>query len=157
MAVPQEGSGAAFLSVIPLPARAFRAILHAVRKTLLTFLVLCAVSGHAQKRPSKPKPEPKPAPEISASFSKLALKALLAIQRQRGDDSQLVDAAMVDLQAEVSNEAEKGIVWHLGLIEFYHSRHVIDEGACIFAWSPRLRALSAEIPKECAAPVTARP
>lgn len=135
-----------------------------MRKTLAAILLFCAMLGFAQKPkatdpgcpgcPAKGYPSAsKTPPEISAAFSKAVVKALLTIQRDANKD--LVDAAMVDVEAEASNYAEKGLVFNVALAEFRH--HTLtttyahsDETACFAAWLPRLRALSADLPKECA-------
>jgi hypothetical protein len=104
----------------------------------------------------------KAATRISAAFSKAAIKALFTISRNA--NKQLVDAAMVDLDAAGSTDAENS----LGMqIEIFASVYAAQEGArqaereaggnpganeghtCIGAWVPKLRILSAEIPKEC--------
>ena len=110
-------------------------------------ILFCSVLGYAQKL--TPKHAPKPTrPEISAAFSKAAVKAQLTIQRSA--DNKLVDAAMVDMEAEASDQAEKEIAFHVGFIEFDHYRkEATGESACIIAWLPRLRALSAGTPNEC--------
>ncbi|HEU0046035.1 MAG TPA: hypothetical protein VFQ43_00355 [Nitrososphaera sp.] len=104
----------------------------------------------------------KAAPQIGAAFSKAAIKALFTIGRNA--NKQLIDAAMVDLDAAGSTDAENS----LGMqIETFASMYEAQERAlnaereaggnpganeghaCIGAWVPKLRALSSEIPKEC--------
>ena len=103
---------------------------------------------------------------VSAVFSKAAIKALLTIGRN--SNKQLVDAAMVDLEAMGSSRAEHSVTHEIevfqavydireagrqsdleaGLYSEANQAHDKDH-TCVVAWLPKLRALSAEIPKQC--------
>lgn len=117
-----------------------------MRKTILAVL-FCSMLGYAQK------PSPKTAsPRISAAFSRAATKALLTIEGTH--NKQLLDAAMIDLSAAHSTQAELRIVWHIQIFEEIYSIHDMGGGhdedrACTIAWLPKLRARSAEVPKQC--------
>jgi hypothetical protein len=103
---------------------------------------------------------------VSAAFSKAAIRALLTIDRN--SNKQLVDAAMVDLQAIGSTRAERSVTHEIEVFEEVHEirektrQSALEAGlyseaneahdgdhACIAAWLPKLRALRADIPKQC--------
>lgn len=91
-------------------------------------------------------------PRISATFSKAAVRALSTIDSTR--NKQLLDAAMIDLSTAQSTHTELQVVWHIQLFEEIHRLHDAAAGhdedrTCIIAWLPKLRGLSAEIPKQC--------
>jgi hypothetical protein len=91
-------------------------------------------------------------PKIGAAFGKTAVKALLTIEGTR--DKQLIDAAMIDLSAAHSTHAELKLVWHVQLFQQIYAIHEMAGGheedqGCLVAWLPKLRALSADIPKQC--------
>ncbi|MGB7602737.1 MAG: hypothetical protein WBM24_20715 [Candidatus Sulfotelmatobacter sp.] len=120
-------------------------------------LLFCVVLAHTQTRHA-PKA---PTPEISATFSKAAVKALVTIQGT--DDERLVDAAMIEERAEQSGINEQLVGFNIELFKVakHQGRKLIELGAdpgvdteeneskCVAAWLPNLRALSKAMPKEC--------
>ena len=108
----------------------------------MLFVAACAVAQNGKSAN----------PKIGAAFGKAAVKALLTIEGTR--DKQLIDAAMINLSAAHSTHAELKVVWHVQLFQQIYSIHEMARGhdedqGCIIAWLPKLRALSAEIPKQC--------
>ena len=130
-----------------------------MRKTLIAIL-FCSVLGYAQKPTPKPAPKLAP-PEISTTFSKAAVKALLTIQRT--SDERLVDAAMIEESAEESGVNEKLIGFYIEAFKVgkHTGEKLIELGAdpgvdteeneskCVVAWLAKLRALNKAMPKEC--------
>src|ERR1700722_8909358 len=100
-----------------------------------------------------------PKATLSAPFSKAAIKALLTIGRN--SDKQLVDAAMVDLQATSLSSAERAVTHQIEVFQAVYDigeagrLSTIEAGdysaastmhdkdhACVATWVPKLRALS---------------
>jgi hypothetical protein len=141
---------------------------------LVALLPLGVASGQS---PATPK-STQAAPKISVAFSKVAMKALLTIERT--NDKELVDAAMIELAGAGSNHTELSVAHDIAVFEAIYairemgrqssleaeraeseadlryittdpkSSHAHDgDYACVAAWLPRLRALSAVTPKQC--------
>lgn len=114
-------------------------------------LVVCAAgqSGDTAAKPTTPK---NAGPKIGAAFAKAAVKALLTIDGTR--DKPLVDAAIIDASAEQSTQAELRVVWHIQLFQQIYALNDLvgdhyEDQRCIVAWLPKLRGLSAEVPRQC--------
>ncbi len=126
-----------------------------IRVTLTKFgvLLLLAACAVAQNGDAASTRTPKSATtKIGATFAKAAVKTLLTIEGTR--DRQLLDTTMIDLSAAQSTHAELIVVWHVQLFQQIYTIHDMaighdEDQDCIVAWLPKLRALSAEIPKQC--------
>jgi len=91
-------------------------------------------------------------PKIDAAFGKVAVKTLLTITGT--SNKELVDAAMIDLFAADSSRLDRKVIWHIQLFQQIYGIHEMtrdhsEDQDCIIAWLPKLRALSATIPKQC--------
>ena len=130
----------------PKPINVFEIIL----TTAAIFVLLFSEAAFGQNTATHN--STKASPRIGVAFSKAAVRALLTIEGTR--DKGLLDAAMIDLSAAHSTHAELTVVWHVQLFQEIYGIHEMIEAhdedqACIVAWLPRLRALSAEVPKQC--------
>jgi hypothetical protein len=129
-------------------------------KSFVFSVSLCLCGGVSLAQTPKPAPKPEvqsPKPELSAEFSKAAVKALLTIKK---NDQHLTDAAMVDLEAAADTKAEADVTQQIKFFETVYGIHQQEEDlgqtsahdedrACLTAWLPKLRAQSGEIPKDC--------
>lgn len=134
------------------------------KQAVLVVLLLGSVLAASAQKSATPEPRA----EISAAYSKLAIKALATIRR---GDKQLIAAVLADLDAETVDSSETypketQLSAYIGRLHFDHvifhfryqegldsedtfSAAAAREGKCISDWQPLLRALSATYPDSC--------
>src|SRR6266852_263913 len=120
-------------------------------RLIIAAVLFCSSLACAKKPPALEATTP----EIGVAFSKAAIKALLTIHLDSGE--QLINAATVDLEVETTTGAEMLIAFDIALLEFdrQQRKELIElgmdlaentadnESKCVNAWVPQLRALSA--------------
>ena len=116
-------------------------------KILSSLWLFCVLLASAQTQPAKVAN-----PKISQDFSKAAIRALLTMERTH--DRKLVEAAMLEMSVESSSHDEHKVEMALNAFAELYVIHGLsgtqdDDIPCFRAWLPKLRALSAAIPKEC--------